>query len=161
MTKVNLIHGEGDVLDTHLNINPFAKKTEEGMLVRGDLTNIDKYVDDAEAEEIIAMDVIDYIPTTKTVESISNWISKLAIGGRIVIGGIDMIVISKSIADYSLDIASANLLIHGRQDQPYLIKRASFSAYDLAEYLELMHGLGIVKKDITNYKMFVEAQRTV
>ena len=47
MTKVNLIHGEGDVLDTHLNINPFTKKTEDGLLVRGDLTNIDKYVDDA------------------------------------------------------------------------------------------------------------------
>ena len=46
MTKVNLIHGEGDVLDTHLNKNPFTKKTEDGLLVRGDLTNIDKYVDE-------------------------------------------------------------------------------------------------------------------
>tara|TARA_Y100001938_G_C8074820_1_gene425355 strand:- start:1378 stop:1863 length:486 start_codon:yes stop_codon:yes gene_type:complete len=161
MTKVNLIHGEGDVLDTHLNINPFTKKTEDGLLVRGDLTNIDKYVDDAEAEEIIAMDVIDYISTTKTAETIANWISKLAIGGRIVIGGIDIIAVSKSLADYSLDIASANLLIHGKQDEPYLIKRASFSAYDLAEYLEVTYGLGIVKKDIQNYKMFVEAQRTI
>jgi len=160
MTKVNLIYGEGDFLDTHLNINPFAKNTEEGRLVRADLTNIDKYVDAAEADEVLAMDVIDYIPTIQTKDALTNWISKLRIGGRIVIGGVDIYSISKSIADCSLDIPLANLIIHGKQDKPYLIKRASFSALDLSKYLEEIYGLGIVKKEVLNYRMFVEAQRT-
>lgn len=159
MTKVNLIYGEGDVLDTHLNINPFTKKTQEGFLVRGELTNLDKYVDDAEVDEMVALDVIDYIPTTQTKEALDNWLSKLRVGGRIIIGGIDILSISKSITDGSLDAPLANLLIHGKQDKPYLIKRASFSAYDLSKYLESSYNLGIVKKDIINYNMLVEAQR--
>jgi S-adenosylmethionine:diacylglycerol 3-amino-3-carboxypropyl transferase len=160
MTKVNLIYGEGDVLDTHLNINPFTKNTKDGFLARGELTNLDKYVDAAEVDELVALDVIDYIPTTQTKDALDNWISKLRIGGRIIIGGIDILSISKSISDGSLDTPLANLLIHGKQDKPYLIKRASFSAYDLSEYLESFYSLGIVKKDIINYNMLVEAQRT-
>ena len=77
MDKINLIYGEGDVFHTHLNINPFAEKPDGKIIVRDDLSNIDKYADDSELSELIATDVIDFLPANKTSEILENWIKKM------------------------------------------------------------------------------------
>ena len=63
MKKINLLFGVGDVLDTHTNINPFATKEQleefGSKIIRDDIFNLDKYVDNSEANEILAYDVID------------------------------------------------------------------------------------------------------
>ena len=39
-----------------------GKSTLFNVLTRADVKNLDNFVDDAEAQEIIALDVIDYMP---------------------------------------------------------------------------------------------------
>jgi len=96
MKKINLIYGSGDILDTHLNINPFEENPNNTSLVRDDISNLDKYADDAELDELSAVDVIDYLPLNSCEQSLSNWFKKIRIGGKIIIGGIDLFEVSKS-----------------------------------------------------------------
>ena len=65
----------------------------------------------------------------------------------------------KSLSDYSIDIVTANSLIHGEQTKPYLVKRLNFTAVALAEYLEEAFNFTIIKKRLNNYRMIVEAKR--
>ena len=159
MKKINLIYGEGDVLHTHININPFAENADGNNIIRDDISNLDKHVDDAEVSELVALDVIDYIPITKAEETIENWVKKIRIGGRIIIGGTDLVEVCKSLSHYRLDITDANILIHGEQSKPYLIKRVNFSSLGLSDYLSHKFNLNVLKRSVNNYKMFVEAQR--
>ena len=158
MDKVNLIYGIGDVMHTHLNINPFAED-ESDIMVRGDLINLDKYVDDSELKELVAIDVIDYLPMDKTESAILNWVKKIRIGGSIILGGVDLFEVSKSLCQYRIDITEANILIHGDQQKPYMTRRANFTAMGLSEYLQTKFDFKIIKKRINNYKMIVEARR--
>lgn len=159
MEKINLIYGEGDLLHTHVNINPFAAEEQEGKIIRDDIANLDKYVDDGELEELTAYDVIDYIPSTKAEDAITNWVRKIKIGGKICIGGTDLIEVCKSFSQYRIDINLANELLHGTQEKPYLIRRINFTAIGLSDYLQDKFNLQINRKIVNNYKMTVEAQR--
>ena len=158
MDKINLMYGPGDVLHTHLNINPFAEEEDGKTIVRGDVKNLDKYCDDSELSELIATDVIDYIPAYENRETIDNWIKKIRLGGKIVIGGIDMFEVCKSVALYETDNFEANILLHGEQTKPYMMRKCNFTAIGLAEYLE-EKGIQVIKKRIHNYKMIVEGKR--
>tara|TARA_X000001036_G_C19990839_1_gene526151 strand:+ start:32 stop:511 length:480 start_codon:yes stop_codon:yes gene_type:complete len=159
MQKVNLIYGKGDVFDTHLNINPFAEEEIENKIIRSDVTNLDKHIDDGELDELLAYDVIDYISITDAESCIANWVKKLRVGGKICVGGTDLIEVCKSFSQYRVDITTANELIHGSQEKPYLIKKINFTCIGMCEYLESHFGLNIIKKSVNNYKMIVEAVR--
>ena len=125
--KVNLLYGEGDVLDTHLNINQFAKNPDGEKIIRDDISNIDKYVDDSELEELVAIDVIDYMSIKEAPQVIENWVRKIRIGGKIILGGSDLLEICKSFSEHKIDISEANSLIHGTQEKPYLPKKFTFT----------------------------------
>lgn len=155
MSKINLIYGVGDTLNTHININPFVEEESENV-IRGDVVNLDKHVDDSEATELIATDVLNYIPLGKCGEAIENWIKKVRAGGKIVVGGVDLLEVCKDFSQYRIDITEANLLIHGRQDKPYLHRKNNLTITTLCEYF-LSAGLKINKKRIKDYKMIVEA----
>tara|TARA_A100000172_G_C3005324_1_gene97757 strand:- start:8 stop:502 length:495 start_codon:yes stop_codon:yes gene_type:complete len=159
MNKVNLIYGVGDVLHTHVNINPFAEDADGETIIRADVINLDEYVDDAELTELVAEDVVDYIGSDKAEQTINNWVKKIRIGGKIIIGGVDILEVSKSLSQYRIDVTEANRLIYGEQTRPYLFKKSGFTCVGIAEYLEGVFGLRILKKRINNYKMIVEAQR--
>ncbi len=159
MDKVNLIYGEGDVLQTHFNINPFAKQGEADNIIRDNVENLDKHVDGSELKELLAYDVIDYISLDKHEEVIENWASKIRFGGKIIIGGVDFFEVCKAFSQYKLGSLEANILIHGPQTKPYLIKRLSHTAVGLSEYLKQKFNFTILKKRISNYRMVVEAER--
>lgn len=159
MDKINLIYGEGDVFHTHLNINPFSEKPDGKIIVRDDVSNIDKYADDSELSELIATDVIDFLPANKTSEILENWIKKIRLGGKIVIGGVDLIEVCKCLSQYKMDILEANALLHGEQNKPYMIRKVNFTVVGLSEYLKERFGFEIISKSINNFKMIVEARR--
>lgn len=159
MDKVNLIYGEGDVLQTHLNINPFAKNDEESSVIRDDIENLDKHVDSSELKELVAYDVIDYVSLEKHEDVIENWASKIRFGGKIIIGGVDFFEVCKAFSQYKIGSLEANVLLHGTQEKPYLIKRLSHTAIGLSDYLSQKFNFTITKKRISGYQMVVEAER--
>ena len=158
--KLNLIYGRGDILHTHLNVNPFTEEVVEGKIVRADVKNLDKLVDMAEVEQLVALDVIDYLPVVDIEKTLKNWVSKLAHEGKIVLGGVDLYEVSKAMVQYRMDVSEANLLLHGEQTKPYLIKRISFTSLGLSDFLSEVYGLKILKRRINKFNFIVEAQRT-
>lgn len=160
MPKINLIYGVGDVLHTHININPFAVDADEKSIIRDSVQSIDKYADDSELLELIATDVIDYFPAQEIAEIISAWTKKIRIGGKIVVGGVDLMEVAKSLASYSIDAAKANIILHGEQQPQYMIRKSSFTTLGLSSYLE-GSGFKIIKKRIQDYKCIVEGRREV
>jgi len=159
MEKINLIYGKGDVLHTHTNINPFANDADGETIIRGDISNLDKYVDDAELFELVAEDVIDYIPMSETQKTLNNWISKIRIGGKIILGGVDLFEACKGVSLRHIDTLQANMILHGTQEKPYLVRKSSFACDELCDYLEKNGGFKVIKKRTDSYAMVVEANR--
>jgi len=159
MNKVNLIYGVGDIMHTHTNINPFAEKADGVKVIRSDITSLDKHIDDSEVDELRAMDVINYIEIGKVESTINNWCQKIRLGGKIIIGGVDLMEVCKSFSEYKSDLTEVNILLHGTQDKPYLIRRSSFTALGLSDYLESRFNFNITKKRVNNYELMIEARR--
>ena len=58
--------------------------------IHGDISTLDQYVDDGEATEIIVPTALDYIFLSDKQHIVSNWTKKLAHGGEIVLGGLEI-----------------------------------------------------------------------
>ena len=57
------------------------------------------------------------------------------------------------------DLTEANILLHGSQEKPYLIRRSSFTALGISDYLQSKFNFTIMKKRVNSYRMVVEARR--
>lgn len=156
--KVNLIYGEGDVLTGYLNLHPFAMQDTDEVKI-ADVKNIDRFVCDAEANEIIATDVIDYLVSHEVPKIIQHWVRKLRHGGKIVIGGIDMNEVTRGFVNGDLDLETTNKLLHGQQTQPHLVRRVNLSLIGIANFLNEDCGLKVMKKRMAGYSYLVEATR--
>ena len=163
MPKLNLMWDNDSGLiygDGFINISPFINQ-ETDNIKRGNVKDINRFADNGECEEIIALDVIDYLDIKDVVNTINHWISKLAHGGHIIIGGIDCYEVARNFTRYNITLMQANEAIHGKySEKPYLLKRTQFTLKGLCELL-VQSGLKIVKKrlDQTTMRMEVEAIR--
>jgi hypothetical protein len=155
--KIQLLYGHGDLMSGYVHVNPFDTAPADGVC-SCPLDNLE-IVDDAEATEILAMDVIDYLPIPEVNNTIRHWVSKLAHGGRIIIGGTDLYEVCKAFANYSVSITEANYLLHGEQTQPHLTKKVNFTSLGLSEYLTKELGLKLIKCRHNGFDMVVEAER--
>ena len=164
--KLNLLWS-GHALNGYVNVDPFGFGDENKVVA--DLKNLDDVVDDSEAMEIIAEDIIDFLPLGDVEDAINHWIKKLRHGGRIIVGGVDMFEACKAFSTYTIDLAMANYLLHGAQEQPWEERHANFTLLGLAQFLE-DRGLKIITKRgygvssnragyEKNYHMYVEAMR--
>jgi len=156
--KINLIYGEGDVLSTHLNLHPFAMQDTDTVKI-ADVKNIDRWVCDAEATEIVATDVIDYLILYEVPKVIEGWIKKIRHGGKLIIGGTDMTEVCRAFSNGEIDLETTNKLLHGLQTQPHLVKRVNLTLIGVVGFLQNDFGLHITKKRKAGFNYIVEAVR--
>ena len=154
--KINLVYGEGMFSAGFLNISPFPQRDENFILA--DLSNLDMFVDDAEAEVIIANDVINFLPKPTVLSTIDHWLRKLRHGGRIVIGGTDLYELARDICKQSVDLKTVNNTLYGNEIMPWDTRRNSFYTESIVDYLQ-EKGLEILKQRVDKYNMIVEAIR--
>ena len=152
--KVNIICG-GHALTGYVNIDPLAR--DEPDKVAADFGNLDKIIHDAEATEILALEVLHYIPFHNVPTVLSNWVKKLRINGKIAVGGYDMGEVCKSYANKTCGLEDLNTFIYGDEATPLAFSSAISMSYlkDLVESL----GLKILKQRKNGYHMVVEAVR--
>jgi hypothetical protein len=155
--RVNLIYGKSDVLTGFLNIHPFAREETEHLKI-ADVKNLNRWAEDAEITELIANDVIDYFPMQDAPKIIAGWVRKLRIGGKIVISGIDLPLVAKSLSQRQIDTKTAVMLLHGSQEEPHLVRRFQVSLPEICNLLEQM-GLKIMKKRHMGFAYVVEGVR--
>jgi len=162
--KLNLLWGTNP-RNGYTNVDPFGFGDEQKTL--GSLHQLNDIVDDNEAEEIIAEDVIDFLPRDSVVETIQHWISKLCHGGTLIIGGVDAYEVARAFANYEINLADLNYLLHGKQEEPHQQKLTNFTLVGLRDLL-MENGMKIIKCRGTafneasterNLYMFIEARR--
>lgn len=115
-------------------------------------------VDQSECKEIIAEEIIDYIPTGNLVGVLQHYVDKLRMGGKLVVGGTDLIELSKDIIRQSINMHNANMEIYGKQEHSWDFKRGCVALNDVVTVLGHL-GLHITKQRLDGTKFIVEAIR--
>jgi len=154
--KINLMWGRGNPLSGYLNVDPHIYGVDG--VSTGDVTNLDGYVNDSEATEILALDILDFLPLGIAGKALHNWVQKLRHGGKIVVGGTDIGLVCMMFSKKELDLTELNKIVHGEQTKGWDFKASHLSMPELVELLEGL-GLKILKKRHSKFQMSVEAQR--
>ena len=142
--KVNIICG-GHAITGYVNIDPLAKN--EPDKIAADFGNLDNLIHDSEATEILATEVVHYIPFTSVPKVLENWAKKLRINGKISVGGYDVTEACKSYANKTCSLEDLNILL--RQSMDESDGRASMALVE------------IIGKVETEYNQCVKRQQTL
>ena len=153
--KVNIIIN-GHALSGYTNIDPHGFGDDSKVL--GDVSNIDEHVENSEAREILAHDVINFLPYEQIDSVISDWVKKLRHGGKIVILGKDLWHLCKAYSQKLVSTEQFNSALFGEQSHSGDYRLSHITMPELAMKLEAL-GLKVVKKRVNGYEMVVEAIR--
>jgi hypothetical protein len=110
-----------------------------------------------ECVEIIADKICDYLPRNQLFKTLEYYLTKLRIGGKIVIGGTEVRELAKNLV-LNDNYEEFNHLLFGRYDSPWSIKTGISSVIEISDFLASM-GLKIIKKRIDRCTFIVEAHR--
>lgn len=155
--RINLLLNGETPRSGFLNLDPLASPGDE-LKTRGDLSNLDEFVDDSEAEEIIATDVIDFLPPQTVDGVIDHWIRKLRHGGSIVVGGVDIREVARGLMNQSITPEYANLLLYGVQSAPHEYRKSTMTMQRLLGVFQAK-GLKVMHKRIVSYYYQIKADR--
>lgn len=151
--KVNLTLNATTPRSGYININPLADPNDPNF-IRANVNELHLYLDDGEADEIVALDVIDFVPIAEKENIISHWLSKLAIGGTISIGGNDIGQVTKAFTFNQLDLGQTAELLYGNQ----LTRQGLITCSQMRKILETA-GLKVTAARLNNFSYYVTAER--
>lgn len=138
----------------HLNVDILPGPNK----VQGDISNLDNLVDTASCTDIIARNVLEYVPHNEVPEVVAHWISKLRHGGKITINTTDLRSISKTILRDAFSPSEMLELLYGKQSNPLDVKKSAMTTQMLSALLE-SGGLKITNKSIEAYEISITAER--
>jgi len=152
--KLNLLRNSNKVMSGHLNVDILPG---EGK-VQGDIANLDPLVDNASCTDIVARNVLEYVPHNELVSVLNHWISKLRHGGKLTINTTDLRSIAKAVVRDALEPSDYLNLLYGQQRNAFDIKRSILTASTLSALLESAN-LKIVNKAMDAYEFSITAER--
>lgn len=160
--KLNLLMYSDNVLAGYRNIDPYPKfqseQTFSAEKETGDVQNLDRLVDDGECEEIVALDIIDFVASNLKHQVIDNWIKKLAHGGKLTIGGHDLYSTAKALIVGTLSLDDSRSILYGDSTFAFGNRRTLFEVNEIVELLK-SKGLVIASKHLQNNKYVISAVR--
>jgi hypothetical protein len=163
--KLNLLMASDDIRAGYRNLDCFPEVLNKNQSFSQEkeycenIQNLDSVCEDGEAEEIIALDVIDYIDIRNKQNVMDHWIKKVAIDGRIVIGGIEIKEVARNIYLDRLDLEESINLLYGDPNFPFGNRKGCLSSEIISNLLQ-SRGLRIISKKLINYKYCIIAERT-
>jgi predicted SAM-dependent methyltransferase len=131
---------------------------ENDSVMVGDIKNLDWLVDDGEAEEIIADDVLGHFPAAQVDDVLDNWLRKLSKGGYLTIITADLKEVARSILAEKITTDQANQLLFGKQDNQWRVKKSAFCLSQLVEVLT-NRNYKVVKRRVQSMMAVVTIQR--
>ena len=151
--KINLIL-DGHPISGYTNIDPHGYGDKNK--VAGDIFNLDELVDDSEAVEIIASNVLSFAHLSDIPNIINHWCSKLRHNGKIIITSSDINIISQLCHQQAISLEDINTLLYGDNDTKTCLSQISLEY--LIQALQ-NNGLQIMSKRIRGTSVSVEAIR--
>jgi len=104
-------------------------------------------VDVGECEEILALNIVEYMPRHLLDSVLKDWVSKLAHKGQLILSFTDCYTISRLFFLQQLTAVDYNVLIHGEMTKGWDEKKQNFTLPQLVQILEGM-GLKVLKKKL-------------
>jgi hypothetical protein len=156
--KINLLlNNAGDIRSGYVNIDPFVPDGDNSR-IKGEVFQLDHAVDAAEAQEIVAHDILDFAPAAAADTILDHWLSKLAHGGKLTVSVVDFKEVAKAVLSDSITVDEANRLIHGEQREPWEIRKASYTLGLLCAVLG-NKGYKLLTKRIHDHRAVITCQR--
>lgn len=152
--KIKLIYNSNNVLSGYTNIDivPGENKTQ------GELHNLNRHVDNNQATEIIAENVLEYYKHEDCPGILENWIKKLRHGGKLTIVTTDIRSLSRLLVSEQVNLKDCLNFIFGSQNNELMFKKSIFTMDYLAEIMTNF-GLSIIYKNINNGEIVITGQR--
>ena len=119
------------------------------------LLNLDAVAQPNECTEILADNILDYIPTNNMYDVLKHYASKLRHNGKLIISGTDIVLVAKDIVTQRLNLVEANKIIYGDRTE---VKSGMISMFDIIPLIESI-GLKVMKKSYNDYIFTLEAVR--
>ena len=139
--KVNFVTGEAQSRPGYIELNATH------------IANLNTTLDDGECTEIIALDVLDFLPLAKRGDFLNHLIQKLEIGAAVKIGGREINAVANAVSSGQINEETANAAIYqGRQSMTTAVKTR-----DLMRFI----GLEITAVYNHGFNYIVEARRIV
>lgn len=158
--KLNLGCGL-DIRNDYTNVDLLQIDLPKEIYRNGDITNIDWIAEESSVDEILALDVLQYIQLSKVQDSLSNWISKLKSGGIIKISTVDIMALAEDFANNKITLSDFVFTAYGKQDHPVNFAKSAIDSSTLTKFLT-SNGLKIINMQYKPQKttiFYIEAQK--
>ena len=133
--KINMSF-DGNVKQGYTNIDPFALPNDKPHKLNCHPDNLDILVNDGEAEEILAHNVLNYIENNKLFFVLKSWCKKLSHNGILEIIYVDIVEICRLLTTNQIKENIAISLIYGNQKEFWDFYKSSISIYELKKFFE-------------------------
>lgn len=131
--KINICFGDSNEhIENYINTNFFKDNNFENCHPE----NIDSIADDGEVEEILALNVLNYIDHTKLDEVIIKWFKKLKYDGTICISFFDFLETARLLTIGRIDLHDAKKIFYGEQIEGWQFFKSGASLTEVKNLFE-------------------------
>lgn len=149
--KVNILWGDRDgALTGYLNIDPLAGP-DWALSVPGDVRDLSAFVGAAEADEVVAHDVLDCLLAGEVDAALAHWASRLRHGASLHLSTLNFREVARMEAQGRLGRDELNQLIYGK-------RRSSNWPPDVMRKLTAL-GLEVVRARYENHRGVITCLR--
>ena len=157
--KVNLLwDSPDDVRNGYVNFDEHAPIPDQAGRIKASVQNLDHFVEAGEADEIVSNDILNYLSADEGDAALTNWLSKLAHGGKLCVSVVDVREVSKKCLANVITIEDTNVLLHGDQEKPHRFRKTSFTLPLLIEVFT-NRGFKVLTKRIQNSRAVIVVER--
>lgn len=158
--KLNIVWDPADVRPgyTNVSVNPDVDERVEHVADVCEPHDLSRPCAPGEATEVVVLGVLEYLPIDVVDKALDHWVDLVAVGGTISLGSLDVFEVAAALAGGKMSHHDANLLVHGRQEKPWQLKRATYGVRQLAEALA-GRGLVVTRKSLSGLHALVTAER--
>lgn len=132
--KLNLGCGN-DIRNDYLNIDVGQVNLPPNIFRSGDVTNLDWVAQDNSVDEILALNILQYIELPKVDSTFINWTQKLKVGGSVKILVNDLYAYADMFVNKQMPIQQLVMTLFGSQENQFLIKKNSIDRHTLINKL--------------------------
>lgn len=139
-------------IEGYLQLDPIPREDSPAIATSLADLNLDIYCENNECTEILAPELLDYIPFHKVFNFLHMLHRKMRLGSRLIIGGTEPRLLARSIIDGELDQKQYNQIVYSDG------KSGTVPCSDLCEMLKSV-GLQVVSRKLDGVTYIVEACR--
>lgn len=121
--------------------------------------NLELYVDNGEAEEIVCDNILEYVPIENLGIYLQNLTAKLAHGGKLIITSTDLDLVVQAYIRREINTLDVNQILYGQKTHAWDFKISCVNMFELTEVLKSL-GLKIMEKRYHKYNYVVVGVRS-